>query len=130
MNPIFYGKVEHGKVIYDNYDLYAARIVSLEGKEFQSTLDKRVYNRSISQNSYYWGVIVSLIADHCGYSDKEDCHRDLAAKFASHPDDSGLPHIESTAKMTVKRFIEYTESIKRWAAEFLHVYIPDPNEFI
>jgi hypothetical protein len=54
----------------------------------------------------------------------------LAAKFASHPDESGLPHIESTAKMTVERFIEYTEAIKRWSAEFLQVYVPDPGEFV
>jgi len=57
-------------------------------------------------------------------------HESLKAKFASRPDPAtGLSIIESTTAMDTVRFMKYYRDIQRWAAEFLHIYIPDPGEY-
>lgn len=128
-NPILTGKVQYGNLIFDRPDLFAIHKSGLEGKCVEVIIRKPANQRTLAMNSYYWGVIVPLIGDHLGY-DKDEMHEALKLKFASQPGDHGLTRVESTAKMTVERFIEYTESVKRWAAEFLQVYVPDPGEFI
>ena len=56
-------------------------------------------------------------------------HDALKEKFASRRDEkTGLLIVESTAKMDTVRFMKYYDDIQVWAAEFLDVYIPDPNE--
>jgi len=130
MNPIFYGKIEHGNLIFDRPDQWAIRKVQFEGKNVRVTLDKETHPRTLPMNSYYWGVVVPLIGDHLGY-DKDEMHEALKVKFASEQDIiTGLSRVESTAKMTVERFIEYTDQIRRWSAEFLNIYVPDPGELL
>lgn len=128
-SPIFTGHIEHGNLIFDRPDLFAIHKSGLEGKKVEVIVRKETHPRTLAMNSYYWGVIIPLIGDHLGY-DKDEMHEALKVKFASQIDENGLTRIESTAKMTVERFIEYTEAVKRWAAEFLNIYVPDPNEFI
>jgi hypothetical protein len=41
---------------------------------------------------------------------------------------TGLYKIQSTTKLTKDEFSEYVESIKQWASEFLHCYIPEAGE--
>ncbi len=71
-----------------------------------------------------------MIADFCGYETTEACHEALKAKFLGEEiDQYGLKHVKSTTGLDTTEFIEaYTEPIKRWAAEFLGLPIPDPNQ--
>ena len=36
--------------------------------------------------------------------------------------------VRSTTKLNTQEFEEYLETVKRWAATDLQLYIPDPNE--
>ena len=95
-------------------------------------IKKHVNKRTDPQNNYYWAVIVRMLSAYCGYT-KDETHSALKYKFASFKPTmssfgSELPRIESTAKMSTERFNEYIEEIKRWAAEDLSMYIPDPEE--
>lgn len=84
--------------------------------------------RSIQQNRYYWGVIVKMLAEHCGYSD-EEMHESLKDKFLSIYDpETDLKKIGSTTELTTVEFIKYNETIKRWASTFHHLVIPDPKQ--
>lgn len=73
--------------------------------------------------------MIKIIADHLGY-DAEELHEALKRKFIGETEDQyGLKRVATTTTMTTTEFIEaYTEPIKRWAAEFLKLYIPDPGE--
>lgn len=83
--------------------------------------------RSLPQNKYYWAVIVAMLAEHCGY-DRQEMHESLKAQFLSfHDPDTGLLRIGSTTRLSTIKFIAYNERIKRWAAEFFGLYIPDPK---
>lgn len=91
--------------------------------------------RSVRANSYYWGVVVHLISEHTGYT-PDELHDVLKAKFLpkhlAFSDGNGEVKGEfviggSTRKLNTAEFVEYTESIRRWAAEDLDVVIPDPE---
>ena len=49
-------------------DKYIARF---NGSEVQVTIGKKQRNRSESENRYYWGVVVNILADYCGYMPEE-----------------------------------------------------------
>ena len=126
--PIFAGTIDKGKLNLDNPQRYLVQLSALNGKKIELILRKRRSQRSIQQNAAYWGIAVEILCNHTGY-DKETMHNALKHKFASHIDSvSGLTVVESTTKMDTKRFMKYYEDIQRWAAEFLNVWIPDPNQ--
>jgi len=89
------------------------------------TLSKARKDRTDNQNNYYWGVPIKMIADTLGY-EKDEVHDALKAKFLAR--EGVLPRIPSTTTLTTVEFNEYLERIGQWAAEFLGIVIPDPNE--
>ena len=129
MNPILKGKVAQGKLILDQPSKYLVRLSQLEGKRIELVIRKEKSQRSLDQNSYYWGCVVEILSKFCGY-EAEEMHEALKEKFLSAPeiDAHGLRKIKSTAKLNTAEFTEYLDKIKRWASQELSVYIPDPNE--
>ena len=92
------------------------------------TIEKYRPKRTDPQNRYYWSVVVGTVAQHCGYTDDE-AHEALKWLFLRKRSEDGKPAtVRSTAKLNTQEFEEYLESIKRWAATELQIYIPDPNE--
>jgi hypothetical protein len=131
MNHIFRGHVEKGKNILDEPERYMVHVASLEGKKTEHILRKSRETRSDRQNRYYWGVVVELLAAHCGYT-PEEMHDALKIKFLSpdgvvYEDGFGLIKVSSSARLKVNEFIQYTNDIVIWAAQELQVYIPDPT---
>jgi len=129
MNPIHRGKVEKGKLILDDPSRYLLRIASLEGKKVELTLKKSQSIRSLQQNKFYHGVVVKMIADHCGYV-PDEMHEILKHKFLSDSfaDEFGLVRVRSTAALSTDEFIQYTNRIIIWSAETLGLPIPDPSQ--
>ena len=111
-------------------------VVRIEPEERQRT--KR-------QNRYLWGVVYKYLVDNDpGYfvndavdalrktarlSAAEVVHEFCKARFLPSADLPGLQITvaPSTAKLPRKEFQEYVESIRRWAADELQVFIPDPT---
>lgn len=86
------------------------------------------HSRSISQNNYYWGVVIKIVGDELGYL-PEEIHDALRIKFLTIHTDK-LPTVKSTVKLSTKEFEEYLEKIRRWASEELSICLPLPNEVI
>lgn len=126
---IFQGKIEKGQLILDDPFRYQAHKASLEGKRVDLSLKKHRENRSDNQNRYYWGVVIDILSNHCGYT-PDEMHDALKEKFlGSHErDEHGLQKIKSSAKLTTDEFIRYTNEIVIWAATEMQVYIPDPSQ--
>ena len=72
MNPVFPGRVEKGRLIRDDPVKYLLQLNKLEGCRVDESLKRRREARSDNQNRYYWGVIVEILSEHCGYT-KERC---------------------------------------------------------
>lgn len=100
------------------------------GAELEITIRKRSEKRSNLQNSYYWGVVLPILADHIGHDTVEAMHEDLKLKFNPVP---SKIHPEkktggSTAEMSTEKFTKYVDTVCRWAATDLGCYIPEPED--
>lgn len=102
-------------------------------------------NRSLNQNSYYWGVVVSILASSLGYF-LEEMHEILKWKFNSrihynHKLNKETRLMKSSTELTTVTFNTYCENIRMWAAQggdgemtddydfqFTPIVIPEPNQ--
>jgi len=111
------------------------------------TISKPKSSRTNQMNRYYWGVMIKMIAEETGYDD-DQVHQLMKYKFGvvgeeppshririnpmEYKDDpvfDGNTNIpKSTAKYTVEEMQDYWQRITQWAAEFLGLQIPEPNE--
>lgn len=91
--------------------------------------------RSSSANRYYWGIVVKVIADNTG-NDSIEVHEYMKSLFLKRQlklvDAQGevISQTEgslSTTSLSTADFYEYIECIRRFAAEELHLTIPDPD---
>jgi len=82
--------------------------------------------RSIPQNRYYWGVIVTIISSHTGYS-LDEAHQELARMFLSYKN-GGKDFVKSTTALDTFEAEKYYEQCRHWAWHELNLKIPLPNE--
>lgn len=122
----FVGPIEKGKSALNGFLLrtlpkYEGQTVEVSVKPYKAT-------RSSQANRYYFGVVVKLLAEHCGY-DADDMHEALAFKFLRIEDDpiTGTPRRKRTPKTDTKEFADYIDACVRLAAEY-GVVIPEPGE--
>ena len=104
-------------------------LLPLKGQIVMVTAEKLRKHRTDDQNRYYRGVVLKTIADQSGYSGQEeleDLHYEMQRRFLPNRGRLNIP-VSTTALDTVE-MTEYIENIRRWAAEELQLYIPDPNE--
>jgi hypothetical protein len=71
--------------------------------------------------------VFKLIADATGYSldEAKDAMRWL---FLREEHDILPPTVRSTTELDTQEFEEFMAACRRWASEFLGLYIPEPNE--
>lgn len=87
--------------------------------------------RSDRQRKYYFGVVVSLISSHTGYS-KEEVNELLKLKFnlkeIQDIDGKWIKFGGSIEKERKGRVEEIYAAIRQWAAENMDLSIPEPHE--
>lgn len=91
--------------------------------------------RSVFQNSYYWGVVITLVAGRLkelGHDvDKDLTHEFLKGRFLYTEMTAGEETMrvpKKTSDLSTTEFEEYVETVKQFAAEVLDLFIPDPND--
>ena len=126
MNPIFTGKVEQGRINYNNPAGLVIYVRSLEGKDVEVIIRVPKKNRSNPQNRYYWAVPIQLLSEATGYT-TDEIHDALRMLFLLDKDRK-VPTLRSTASLTTIEFEEYMSKIRTWASMELGCYIPEPNE--
>lgn len=97
---------------------------------------KSIKRRSIPQNKYYWGVVVAMIKERMielgNDVDEQTVHDYLKDRFNRkelYKDGINIGSVgDTTTKLTTIEFEEYQEKCKRFAADVLNIYIPDPNK--
>lgn len=131
LSPAFHGRVDEAgtlKLPPAVRGLLTRHLQALRGKSVTMTVKPFRKHRTDRQSRYYFGVVVPLIAEHCGY-EKEEMHELLAMRFLRMDDDpvTGSPRRKHTPETDTKEFAEYVDACIRLASE-LGVYIPDPGE--
>ena len=135
--PIFEGHVVKKKLkLLDHVKKAIALWVGTfkDGTKLDITIRKQKTKRTNLQNRYYWGVVVSILADHFGHDNPEDMHEDLKLEF--NPIESKINPAKiiggTTTKMSTVEFFSadtsYVERICRKAATEWGVYIPPPEK--
>jgi len=92
------------------------------------TVERWRVRRSRDQNGYYWGVVVAMIAEHCGY-EPDEAHFALRWQFLRVPDRTP-PTARSTASLSTAEFEDYLSRVRTWSSAELGVWIPGPNESV
>jgi hypothetical protein len=131
MTPIFRGTVDDSGTLQFAQavrGLLVAHLSKLRGKPIELTVRRFRQQRTDRQGRYYFGVVVPLIAEHCGYP-KDEMHELLAMRFLRLDDDpvTGSPRRRHTPDTDTTEFATYVDQCIQFAAE-LDVYIPDPRE--
>jgi hypothetical protein len=125
------GHITNRKVVAIQFDLPdGSYLVTIRSKK----------NRSIPQNAYYWAAVLPLIKsglNDAGYSEVKtinDAHEVVKGlflkKYITNQEGTALEISGSTANLSTVEFNELIEKVQQWAAEFLGIEIPDPNEQI
>lgn len=130
MTPKFKAyKGKDGRLHLLNRDMFNRYIQAFNESDTLYVTIKKVTGRkirSLDQNSYYWGVVISILCDYTGY-EKEEMHEALKMKFLTIEPARGLPYTISTADLSTVHFNKYIEIIKRWASIEFGIFIPDPD---
>ena len=99
------------------------------GKAVEVLMRRVRVQRSTPQNKWYFGVILTMIGEYCGY-EREEAHQAMKWLFLRRPADVvGAPDtVRSTASLSTVEFSEYCEQVRRFAATDLGLNIPDPGQ--
>lgn len=128
--------IKEGKVL--NRQVLKKAFEDLEDSRYLVKIDK-ANKRSLPQNAYYWSVIIPLVKaglKDIGYNEiktESDAHEVLKYLFLKKqiPNENTGEVVEilgSTTKLTTTEFNLFIEQIIIWAAEYLNIQIPLPNE--
>lgn len=125
--PVFPVQVQSGALVWAR-DAFVRYVRGLADGRYLLSLKRERAQRSDAQNKYWHGVIVEMLAEHCGY-DHNEMHDALKVRFLSREDPStGLIVPGSTAKLDTAAFTLLIDSVRVWAHVDLGVYLPAPNE--
>ena len=109
---------------------YAKRLLQQSKKPITIIVSKKKTQRSLNQNSYYWGAVLKVIGDELGYF-PEELHHCFATKFLKKFIRMGTDDLEtyrSTAKLSTVEFEEYLQQVRIFASTELEILVPLPNE--
>lgn len=127
ITPVFHLTILKGKASVKDPEKRLKYIQSLPDGEYDEVIKKKQSIRSLQQNAYLHSVIFQMIADHTGDS-MEDVKSALKIMFLGYMSKSGLRAVKDTSRLNTKELEEFNEKCRIWAAEFLGMYIPLPNE--
>ena len=137
LKVIYTGRVTDEIKIFRSKEMRAEVCRHFAGKDIQLTIERKRKKRSLMQNAYYWGVMIPII--QAGLTDagyrvtKESTHEFIKATFfkieiVNEQTGEILPSIGSTANVSTSVMMDKFAEITQWAAEFLNIQIPQPNE--
>ena len=129
--------IRGGKLVLPHRSQLISDIKIFKDGDYVLTIEKKSKKRSLSQNAYYWGVVVPIVKqglNDVGYRmTTETTHDYLKTNFniieiANETNGEIISFIGSTTEMSTSQMMDYFAKITEWAAEFLGVQIPEPNE--
>lgn len=101
------------------------------GNSYVMELSKSKSKRSLSQNSYYWGVVIALFSQSTGYTSNES-HQYLAGLHLSYIkeriDQSALTFVKSTTELDTLSFEQYIDQCRLFMWHELNIHVPLPNQ--
>jgi hypothetical protein len=109
-----------------------------DGEVFYLTVERRRKNNAADSGErwkrYYFAVVAKMIADETGHS-KDMLHEALKRKIVGYVDErTGLEMVPSVfsdaSTFTLEEKKAFISEVRRWAADFLNLWLPDPERVI
>lgn len=134
----FFGTVKEidGKkvIVLDNpiyYTKYLSKTYQVGQKVIVGVRERKKV-RTLKQQALWWVAVVSIIAEHTG-DNLEDVHTDLKRlllpkKVRTGIDGKVYRDVGSTTDLSTTEFSELVQKARAWAAQFLEITLPIPEE--
>jgi len=128
---LFYGKIQRGKINLYEKVKFAQLVKKLEGKLIDLAIEPYKEIRTLSQNKYYWGVVLAELSDFTGFTD-EELHLFFKKKFLPTKKmklgkySTEIP--QSSTQLSTKEFVDYVDRARQFAQEELDCFIPLPGD--
>lgn len=126
------------KIIWENPKAVLFYLLMYDKKEVTVTIDdgKISKKRSLPENNYYWGCIVTPLAEYMGYTVPKNLHYDLRKLFlfeikefkTAKGETKRRREVKSTTELSTQEAEEYYAKIRQWALTDYDFFIPLPNE--
>ncbi len=126
MHTPFLADVYGGEIRVRDRPRFRAHVAALSG-EVVLTIGRRRKNRSENQNRYYWGCVIKLASEWCGYY-PDEMHEAFKFMFLRREEPGKPPTVLSTARLTTMEFSEFVDRCREWCAA-QGVNVPDPLSF-
>lgn len=96
------------------------------------SISKEEKTESDPLRKYYFAVVAKMISDHTGHS-KDSIHEAMKIKFSSYVDKEFMITIPQsvfsrTSTMNISKKMDFIEDVRKWASDFLNLYIPTPEQ--
>ena len=118
--PVFAAHVtSDGTVTLKRPGAYRRYLQGLSGRDVVILVREPHELRSVSQNNYYHGVVVQMLATEWGTT-PASVHTDLKREFG----------IRSTAMLETGQFETYLTQVRAWALTEFGIQIPEPHEVL
>lgn len=125
-----------GRMVLLDHALFQENMKSFKKGEVFYLIVERHRKQTVSDpmRRYYWAVVATMIAEETGHS-KEAIHEALKLKILGYTDErTGLKMVPSVfsdeSQLDVSEKKAFVEEVRRWAADFLNLWIPDPERAI
>lgn len=130
--PVFSGIVREGRFVPDDPVRFTVAMAALEGRRVRATYRRKVRHATTNQHAYYRGIVLPVIAAHCGYDpddrgDLERVHDGLKRRVFGVEERHGIEVVISHADVDIDQFRGFLDQVLRWAAED-GCYVPSPGE--
>ena len=135
-----YANVKNGKLKVINSRLFKSEVGKLPDGSYTLIIEKQYNRRSNPQNAYLWGVVYPIVRDgliDTGFDEfKQDYDLEMTHELCKFrflkteivsEDGEVMEIIGSTRRLRTVEFMEYLNSIGKWASEYLSVFIPEPD---
>lgn len=133
MKEHFSGQVRAGKLVIDQPLKWSSVLARQDGKRLSITIEREIIRRSLSQNSWYWSIIVPTCASVLSRTrdvplSNDQTHYVLKSAFIGTEQTPLGPIPKSSARLSTKEFAEYCDRIVAHAASEWGFPIPAPGE--
>jgi hypothetical protein len=133
MREHFSGIVRNGKLTIDQPLRWAAMLARQDGKRVSVTVEREIVRRTLSQNAWYWSIIVPTVASVLSRTrdvplSNDQAHYVLKSAFIGLDETPLGPVPKSSAALSTKEFAEYCDRIVAHAASEWGFPIPQPGE--
>ena len=133
MREHFSGIVRDCKLVIDQPMRWKGFLARQEGKRVTVTVEREIIRRTLSQNAWYWSIIVPTVASVLSRTrdvplSNDQTHYVLKSAFIGVDETPLGPVPKSSAKLSTKEFSDYCDRIVAHAASEWGFPIPQPGE--